>query len=80
MVKEKYKVLFMNIQTDAYTKVKRRKYLSNAGGEFKKVFPFAIEVVGVHVLKQIQIILYIPFAYVGGISKWVFYSVININF
>lgn len=63
------KVLMLVNPADAYTKVAEASTYLNAGGEFKKVFPFAIEVIeSVHVPVN-KAILYIPNTYVGGISR-----------
>lgn len=63
------KVLMLVNPADAYTKVAEASTYLNASGEFKKVFPFAIEVVeSVHVPVN-KAILYIPNTYVGGISR-----------
>jgi HK97 family phage major capsid protein len=63
------KVLMIVNPADAYTKVAEASTYLNASGEFKKVFPFAIEVVeSVHVPVN-KAILYIPYTYVGGISR-----------
>lgn len=63
------KVLMLVNPADAYTKVAEASTYLNASGEFKKVFPFAIEVIeSVHVPVN-KAILYIPNTYVGGISR-----------
>jgi len=63
------KVLMIVNPADAYTKVAEASTYLNAGGEFKKVFPFAIEIIeSIHVPIS-RAILYIPFSYVGGITK-----------
>jgi HK97 family phage major capsid protein len=63
------KVLMIANPADAYTKIAEAATFLTANGEHKKVFPYDIEVVqSVHV-PQNKVILYLPYAYVGGVSK-----------
>jgi HK97 family phage major capsid protein len=63
------KLIMLVNPTTNYTKVgPASKYLT-ANGEYKEIFPYKIEVVeNVHVPNN-RAILYIPFAYNGGISR-----------